>query len=588
MKKMKKVLAMVLSLAMVFAMSLTAFAETKTEGVTGSKTDKVKVEVSGLSGGETVTLYQIAAGDYQGDGERAFKGYTWATGISEELQKKAETATASTNLSSQDITDIVNGIKNGTITAINTTTETAAGAKYEKEVAVGAYIAVITGATDNSVYNPIYLTATYNEAGALVGGEINASTAMYGSEAVAKKTSPDIKKEIVEGTTPDKDENDKDIHTGSVGDVITYKITPTVPSYPKTAKNKTLFVTDKMSSGLTYDPSSLTIKIGTGENKTDVKAVNGTFTYNEKAIATVTENENGFNINFNYENILVNADTDRTAYDLEVVYSARLNEEAVVGKPGNPNDAKMYYANDPTTGSTFEPGEDHPTPEEAEGVTKKEDSETVFTYKIAFKKVDSGDKSEALEGAVFGIYKDQTCRELVDVVTTNSNGYAVSTRVAAGTYYVKEIAAPAGYSLSETVHTVQAVWTSMTTTSKTETSNTVYTTEVSEAVEPKTQVGWIKDSKFYAMDVFDGTEEGVAKAYVKETSTTTSAEIDFKKNEDAGAGTNLFDEAVPNTKMSALPSTGGIGTTIFTIGGCIIMIIAAGLFFASRRKKAEN
>ena len=43
-----------------------------------------------------------------------------------------------------------------------------------------------------------------------------------------------------------------------------------------------------------------------------------------------------------------------------------------------------------------------------------------------------------------------------------------------------------------------------------------------------------------------------------------------------------------NTKLSELPSTGGIGTTIFTIGGCIIMIIAAGLFFASRRKKAAN
>ena len=42
-----------------------------------------------------------------------------------------------------------------------------------------------------------------------------------------------------------------------------------------------------------------------------------------------------------------------------------------------------------------------------------------------------------------------------------------------------------------------------------------------------------------------------------------------------------------NTKLSALPSTGGIGTTIFTIAGCLIMIAAAGLFFASR-KKSDN
>ena len=39
-----------------------------------------------------------------------------------------------------------------------------------------------------------------------------------------------------------------------------------------------------------------------------------------------------------------------------------------------------------------------------------------------------------------------------------------------------------------------------------------------------------------------------------------------------------------NSKLSSLPSTGGIGTTIFTIGGCAIMIVAAGLFFATRRK----
>lgn len=42
---------------------------------------------------------------------------------------------------------------------------------------------------------------------------------------------------------------------------------------------------------------------------------------------------------------------------------------------------------------------------------------------------------------------------------------------------------------------------------------------------------------------------------------------------------------VIDTKLSSLPSTGGIGTTIFTIGGCVIMIAAAGLFFASRKKE---
>ena len=43
-------------------------------------------------------------------------------------------------------------------------------------------------------------------------------------------------------------------------------------------------------------------------------------------------------------------------------------------------------------------------------------------------------------------------------------------------------------------------------------------------------------------------------------------------------------DTLTDTKLSALPSTGGIGTTIFTIGGCAIMIAAAFLFFASRKK----
>lgn len=42
--------------------------------------------------------------------------------------------------------------------------------------------------------------------------------------------------------------------------------------------------------------------------------------------------------------------------------------------------------------------------------------------------------------------------------------------------------------------------------------------------------------------------------------------------------------SLTDSKLSALPSTGGIGTTIFTIAGCLIMVTAAGLFFASRKK----
>ena len=51
----------------------------------------------------------------------------------------------------------------------------------------------------------------------------------------------------------------------------------------------------------------------------------------------------------------------------------------------------------------------------------------------------------------------------------------------------------------------------------------------------------------------------------------------------AGENANIT-VTVTDTKLSALPHTGGIGTTIFTIAGCLIMVTAAGLFFASRKR----
>lgn len=54
-----------------------------------------------------------------------------------------------------------------------------------------------------------------------------------------------------------------------------------------------------------------------------------------------------------------------------------------------------------------------------------------------------------------------------------------------------------------------------------------------------------------------------------------------------GVATAIIEDTteLTNTKLASLPSTGGIGTTIFTIGGCVIMVTAAGLYFATRKKE---
>ena len=69
------------------------------------------------------------------------------------------------------------------------------------------------------------------------------------------------------------------------------------------------------------------------------------------------------------------------------------------------------------------------------------------------------------------------------------------------------------------------------------------------------------------------------------TVVTGGVEINVDKD-DKGLGT-VLSTTIVNKKGSLLPSTGGIGTTIFTIGGCAIMILAAGLYFASRRRSAK-
>ena len=81
----------------------------------------------------------------------------------------------------------------------------------------------------------------------------------------------------------------------------------------------------------------------------------------------------------------------------------------------------------------------------------------VKTESLGYGEITKTDNSTGakLKRAVYGIYSDSACTALVDSMTTDGNGYAKSKALAAGTYYVKEITAPAGYVISNTVHTLK-------------------------------------------------------------------------------------------------------------------------------------
>ncbi len=662
MKKMKKILAMLLAAVMVMGMSVTALAEDVSEdktSITGkpSENDKVNVTIGNLFKEEngqltttadkvSVTLYQIARAEYDADGS-GFIRYRWndgVTGFTKDTEVKFPTkeegegenkTIVTVPLEASDIIKIANNLPQGLIVenqkAISVTT-----GKYEAEVSAGIYIAMITGSDNGYVYNPVLLTATYSaEAGNvnLVGGAISINSAHYlnGTTAVAKRSTPSIDKKIESGvetddtitgnTLPegtDMASNPTTNATASVGDLVKFSITPKIPSYPKDAVNKKLAVSDRMAKGLTLEFSTLQVYLDstdTAGKLTRSGLTDGiyTFSLNNKPVAyakeaATTEGEvttNGFNVTFVYDNLIKDETTGAT-YQPIIQYKARINDKAVVGQDGNTNTTILHYTNQPNTSSDYDPATgDLPT---GEDVKEKKDRETIYTYQIAIHKIGEGEADKnGLKDAIFGIYSDASCETLIDMVKTNETGYAVSKQVKEGDYYIKEIEAPNGYSLSDKTYKVTANWTSATTTVTGTVTRTEYTADQNEARNPKVQVGWLTHddtNKFYALDKKEELDtEGinVIPAYVKTESTVEESTTITTSNPGSGTASTIKEVTVnngvvtaekdatdiPNTKLASLPSTGGIGTTIFTIGGCAIMIAAAALFFATRRKNEK-
>lgn len=170
---------------------------------------------------------------------------------------------------------------------------------------------------------------------------------------------------------------------------------------------------------------------------------------------------------------------------------------------------------------------------------------TLYTAKITMTK--TGDESAKLEGAGFVVYRvdgEKTYYALVVKDTSKSNNEYVVTG-----------------------------WTENFETAKAE--NKLVMTDS----EGKVVVRGLDDSYTYKFKEVKAPE-GYSVNTNDSTATWDASTDEKPQTPDKCTGT----ASMTDTKLSALPSTGGIGTTIFTIGGCAIMIVAAGLFFATRRK----
>ena len=203
--------------------------------------------------------------------------------------------------------------------------------------------------------------------------------------------------------------------------------------------------------------------------------------------------------------------------------------------------------------------------------TTEHKSTSVYTYSIKLEKKDMDGK--ALDGAKFRLYREDvvtgTTEEVALLKDTTNNFYYPADHGAAGveigtgsessflikgleqgTYYLKETATKAGYYLPKDVFEI------------------VLTGE-GDAIKDRILTGKLDESKskFTAEVTEDSTLVGAA------TVDTTAV--------------NQLNIVLKNSSQPILPSTGGMGTALFTFGGVALMMLAAGLTIYMRKRK-EN
>lgn len=571
-KNMKRIIsrcmAVLLTVAMILTMSMTAFASE--EAVTGAAATG-KLTVNNTVAGKKLDLYQIftavkANGSVLYTLNSAYDGFFKAkvdngtTLEGEALSKAAyeyvktqvgEDGSAGVEFAKQLLTWILDSANKITVFKENVeTTETKTeitGLPY------GYYLVYPEGATDtssapgNQKYTSVAslvsvtgedaqinmksnyptvdkkLIPPQNGSGITVGAIVDGS--WEGNHQMELEDENDAEDTIApQGVTTETKAGDF-----AIGGTVTYQLTSKVPDM--TGYNSYTFkFSDTLSKGLDLK-EVLSVKVG---NTTLKAGKTGTNTYaltydKTSRILTVTLND------------FYNSYKNHTGETITVVYTATLNKDAVIGMNPNTNKAIVEYSNKPGTDET---GKSEPSEVDVH----------TFDFKI-FKHYLTGETKNPLEGAEFELYKANTDGTAADennkvkiirdadgtyrqatpeeakaggfesaVITSGTDGYAHVKGLEAGIYYLRETKAPEGYNKLT------------------------------------------GDIKITITAVYDETS-GKLKSYSVSYKYGDAGEI---KGEDITAGENHPEVPVENKAGAQLPSTGSKGALMVTLAGIVL------------------
>lgn len=351
---------------------------------------------------------------------------------------------------------------------------------------------------------------------------------VVGNEAVTitrKADKPTLEKKVkdVNDSTGDKT-NWQDSADYDVNDEVPFQLTATLPTNEAdfaAYKTYKLVFHDQQSAGLTFNKKSVVVKYG------DKTLGAGSYTVTENP-----EDKDTFDITIADAKAVKDAEdnaiTVAAGGKFTVEYTSTLNENAVIGSTGNPNEASLEFSNNPNVGGEGETGK---TPT---------DKVIVFTYQLDINKTFNGGTPAENDLPKFKLYKfDSTTNDYtidrgeVTITKTEGGKYTASfKRVDDGKYKLVETKTPAGFNTA---------------------ADTLFEITADHDVES------------------DNPQLTVLKINTTAGNTTT--------------GTVTAD--VVNQKGSNLPSTGGMGTVLLYVAGIAVFVLAgATLVMALRRRNA--